>query len=147
MFSSCKSLYYLRHDISWLYRVASNMSEGLQDCSNLKLPWNIHFPDFYLKTINIKSVHQIWNLSEFWTVFKMNLRCQSNRWPVCRSYFSCPSCHTLVDISALLFHFNIKHTDVSEQDLTSDLEAIRVRVLRACEIITSWAKVFLHHRK
>lgn len=32
---------------------------------------------------------------------------------------------------------SIKHTDVSEQDLTSDLEAIRVRVLRACEIITS----------
>ena len=51
--------------------------------------------------------------------------------------FCLSSCHTLVDISALLFHFNIKHTDVSEQDLTSDLEAIRVRVLRACEIITS----------
>lgn len=43
----------------------------------------------------------------------------------------------LVDISSPLFYFNMKHTDVSEQDLTSDLGASRVRVLRACEIITS----------
>lgn len=44
---------------------------------------------------------------------------------------------TLVDTSSLLFYFNMKHTDVSEQDLTSDLGVSRVRVLRACEIITS----------
>lgn len=43
----------------------------------------------------------------------------------------------LVDIPSLLFYFNTKHTDVSEQDLTSDPGASRVRVLRACEIITS----------
>lgn len=34
---------------------------------------------------------------------------------------------TLVDISSLLFYFNMKHTDVSEQDLTSDLGAYQGR--------------------
>lgn len=46
----------------------------------------------------------------------------------------------LVDISSLLFFFNITLTDVLEHNLTSDLGASKVRVLRACEIITSRAK-------
>lgn len=54
---------------------------------------------------------------------------------------------TLVDISSLLFYFDTKRADVSEQDPTSDPGASRVRVLRACEIITSGAKVFIRRRK